>query len=169
MLAFGRYGAVSPIWRGFVDNKFPFQLAIGVPFLGLFLYLFKLPESVRWAWAMGKFDTANKVIEKMADFNKVEVPKEFLVDEIPELGKASVTEVGMGPLLGTKALRSRLIVMAFNWIVATLCFYGLSLNAGIGSNVFSAFSLSAAMEIPAYCFSAMVSIRLQEDFHLGAD
>ena len=53
-------------------------------------------------------------------------------------------------------LRGRLIVMAFNWIVATLCFYGLSLNAGIGSNVFSAFSLSAAMEIPAYIFSALV-------------
>ena len=47
-------------------------------------------------------------------------------------------------------------MMAFNWIVATLCFYGLSLNAGIGSNVFSAFSLSAAMEIPAYIFSALV-------------
>ena len=53
-------------------------------------------------------------------------------------------------------LRPRLIVMAFNWIVATLCFYGLSLNAGIGSNVFTAFSLSAAMEVPAYIFSALV-------------
>ena len=47
--------------------------------------------------------------------------------------------------------------MALNWIVATLCFYGLSINAGIGSNVFMTFSLSAAMEIPAYIFSAMVN------------
>ena len=51
----------------------------------------------------------------------------------------------------------RLVVMALNWIVATLCFYGLSINAGIGSNVFMTFSLSAAMEIPAYIFSAMVN------------
>ena len=48
--------------------------------------------------------------------------------------------------------------MAFNWIVATVCYYGLTLNSvGIGSSVFTSFSLSSAMEIPAYIFSAMVN------------
>ena len=48
--------------------------------------------------------------------------------------------------------------MAFNWIVATVCYYGLTLNSvGIGSSVFISFSLSSAMEIPAYIFSAMVN------------
>jgi len=131
------------------------QLAIGVPFLVLFLYLFKLPESVRWSWAVGKFKTANKVILEMSRFNKVEVPKEFILSEEVEMHQLTTEGVGMAPLLASKQLRGRLIVMAFNWIVATLCFYGLSLNAGIGSNVFSAFSLSAAMEIPAYIFSAL--------------
>ena len=48
--------------------------------------------------------------------------------------------------------------MAFNWIVATVCYYGLTLNSvGVGSSVFTSFSLSSAMEIPAYIFSAMVN------------
>ena len=111
---------------------------------------------------MRKYSTANKVIEDMAKFNKIEVPKEFIIEESANIengsGKQKTSqEVGMASLLTSKPLRGRLIVMAFNWIVATLCYYGLSLNAGIGSDVFSAFSLSAFMEIPAYCFSAMVS------------
>ena len=57
--------------------------------------------------------------------------------------------------------------MALNWIVATLCFYGLSINAGIGSNVFMTFSLSAAMEIPAYIFSAMVNFTKIISFSWG--
>ncbi len=51
----------------------------------------------------------------------------------------------------------RLVVMVFNWVVATLCYYGLSLNAGIGSDVFVSFTIAATMEIPAYIFCAIVS------------
>ena len=98
----------------------------------------------------------------MAKVNNIEVPEEFIIEEKPSIldQQSSVsTEVGMGSLLASKPLRGRLIVMAFNWIVATLCYYGLSLNAGIGSDVFSSFSLSAFMEIPSICFSAMVRFR----------
>ena len=100
----------------------------------------------------------------MAKVNNIEVPEEFIIEEKPcmilDQQQSSVsTEVGMGSLLASKPLRGRLIVMAFNWIVATLCYYGLSLNAGIGSDVFSSFSLSAFMEIPSICFSAMVRFR----------
>ena len=124
--------------------------------------LIKLPESVRWAWAVGKFKTANKVIEDMTKVNKIEVPEEFLLDESfnqddSEDGNDMPKQVGMTSLVKCKALRGRLVVMGLNWIVATLAFYGLSLNAGIGSDVFSGFSLSACMEIPAYVLAAFVS------------
>ena len=82
--------------------SFFFQLAIGVPFLVLFLYLFKLPESVRWSWAVGKFKTANKVILEMSRFNKVEVPKEFIMSEETEMHQLTTEGVGMAPLLASK-------------------------------------------------------------------
>ena len=78
------------------------QLAIGVPFLALFSYLFKLPESVRWSWAVGKFRTANKVILEMSRFNKVELPKEFIMSEVSEMHQLNNEEVGMAPLLASK-------------------------------------------------------------------
>ena len=86
--------------------SFFFQLAIGVPFLVLFLYLFKLPESVRWSWAVGKFKTANKVILEMSRFNKVEVPKEFIMSEDVEMHQWTTEGVGMAPLLAAAAAAS---------------------------------------------------------------
>ena len=68
----------------------------------LFLYLFKLPESVRWSWAVGKFKTANKVILEMSRFNKVEVPKEFIMSEEVEMHQLTTEGVGMAPLLASK-------------------------------------------------------------------
>ena len=125
--------------------------------------LIKLPESVRWAWAVGKFDQANRVIRDMTEVNKIEIPDEFILDESygqSEEGGEEVKEakpIGMSSLIACQALRGRLLVMGLNWVVATLAFYGLSLNAGIGSDVFSGFSLSACMEIPAYILAAVVS------------
>ena len=128
--------------------------------------LIKLPESVRWAWAVGKFDQANKVIRDMTEVNKIAIPDEFILDESygqSEEGGEEVKEakpIGMSSLIACQALRGRLLVMGLNWVVATLAFYGLSLNAGIGSDVFSGFSLSACMEIPAYILAAVVSYKI---------
>ena len=67
------------------------------------LYLIKLPESVRWAWAVGKIDTANKIIAKMSEVNNVEIPEEFLLKQKPKLLPKS--EAGMGSLIASNELR----------------------------------------------------------------
>ena len=123
--------------------------------------LIKLPESVRWAWTVGKFEKANQVIKDMTEVNKIQVPEEFILDHASydlENEQEKAKPIGMTSLIACKALRGRLMVMGLNWVVATLAFYGLSLNAGIGSDVFSGFSLSACMEIPAYILAALVSL-----------
>lgn len=134
--------------------------------------LIKLPESVRWAWAVGKFDKANKVIRDMTEVNKIEVPEEFILDESygqetnEEGEEVKAKPIGMSSLIACQALRGRLLVMGLNWVVATLAFYGLSLNAGIGSDVFSGFSLSACMEIPAYILAAVVSFDKEKVYRM---
>ena len=80
-----------------------FQLTIGIPFFLVLLYLIKLPESVRWAWAVGKIDTANKIIAKMSEINNVEIPEEFLLKQKPKLLPKS--EAGMGSLIASNELR----------------------------------------------------------------
>ena len=51
---------------------------------------------------MGKFRTANKVILEMSRFNKVELPKEFIMSEVSEMHQLNNEEVGMAPLLASK-------------------------------------------------------------------
>lgn len=100
----------------------------------------------------------------MAEFNKTPLPDQFIMNKSKMKSSEDPDEadqkaqVGLAALIVSRPLRGRLVVMALNWIVATLCFYGLSLNAGIGSDVFSVFSLAATMEIPGYIFCAAVSI-----------
>jgi hypothetical protein len=124
----------------------------------MLLYLIKLPESVRWAWSVGKIEVANDVIKKMAIFNNVDIPEKHILKT--KIVKEGPRQVGMVALLTSKPLRGRLVVMGFNWIVATLCYYGLSLTAGIGSDVFAKFTVTAIMEIPAYTFTALVNLQM---------
>ena len=81
------------------------QLAIGLPIFLILFYLIKLPESVRWAWAVGKMDVANQVIAKMAEVNEVEVPDRFLLKQKPHL--EAKNEVGMGSLIASSKLRGK--------------------------------------------------------------
>lgn len=136
----------------FVRDWRTLQLCIGVPFFLLLLYLVKLPESVRWALAVGKTELASKTVKRMADFNKVVLPQ----GQVLNVGATKANEIGVVSLLTSKPLRPRLAVMSLNWVVTTLCYYGLSLNAGLGDDVFTTFSISAAMEIPSYIFCVLV-------------
>ena len=67
------------------------------------LYLIKLPESVRWAWTVGKIDIANQVISKMSEINHVEIPEEFLLKQKPKI--VAKNEAGMGSLIASVELR----------------------------------------------------------------
>ena len=76
-----------------------------MPIFLILFYLIKLPESVRWAWAVGKMDVANQVIAKMAEVNEVEVPDRFLLKQKPHL--EAKNEVGMGSLIASSKLRGK--------------------------------------------------------------
>ena len=63
-------------------------------------------------------------------------------------------------MLTSSKLRPRLLIMAINWIVATLSYYGLSLSASMSKDVFTTFTVTAIMEIPSYIFCILVVDRL---------
>ncbi len=71
----------------------------------MLLYLIKLPESVRWAWAVGKMGVARGVIQNVARFNKVDIPAEYLT--VNEGQPKTEAAVGVSALLTCTPLRSR--------------------------------------------------------------
>merc|ERR1719481_1017361 len=57
-----------------------FQLAIvtSVPFTLLFSYWFFVPESPRWLLSTGRIDEAEVVVQKIAKWNKKDIPANFI-------------------------------------------------------------------------------------------
>lgn len=133
-----------------------YQLVIGVPFLLFLFYLFKIPESVRWLMSVNRRKEARRVLTRVAEFNRVILPD--IKDDTEEDNSETADNSGP-PALGVFAiftqptLRLRFSIIALNWIVTTLGYYGLSLSsASLGHDAFSSFALSAAMELPSYLF-----------------
>ena len=133
------------------------QTAIAAPFFLFFFYLCFIPESVRWALSKGRKELAKSTIDMMASVNKVEIP-EGALDTL----SCEVTEknLGLWSLLSTSKLRPRLLIMSFNWVVTTLCYYGLTLSASLSQDVFTTFTVAAAMELPSYIFCMIFADRI---------
>ncbi|XP_050718793.1 organic cation transporter protein-like isoform X1 [Eriocheir sinensis] len=134
------------------------QLLISVPVSCFVFYAWLIPESPRWLQAQGKHQKAMAVLQKIARKNNKEIE--------PALERQCTTGEGVNNIVRSKitfldVLRSpvlclRMFSMFFVWIVTTLVYYGLSLNAtsfGHGDEEirpFVDFILSALVEIPGY-------------------
>merc|ERR1719233_2316954 len=138
-----------------------YQAVVGVPFLLFFAYLFFIPESVRWLISRERKEEAKSVLTRVAKVNKVIMPvitededtSTFTDDEESNSAGATGGNIGVSAMFTNSTLRGRFCVMALNWMVATLGYYGLGLSsASLSSDPFTSFALSASMEIPAYLF-----------------
>ncbi|CAL4133749.1 unnamed protein product, partial [Meganyctiphanes norvegica] len=148
------------------------QAAITAPFFLCITYWWFMPESVRWLISKGRNAEAVKIIEKAAKVNKATLPKELL--QIPDdkfeedIAVISSKADLLNPqekqrsktvldLLRTPNMRKRSINLFFCWAVCTLCYYGLSQNAGnLGGDIFLSFILTMLIEIPSYIFCWLV-------------
>ena len=136
-----------------------YQLVIGIPFFLFLLYLVKIPESIRWLLSKGRIAEAKRTVCEIAQFNGGEklLWTEDICGEEESIDENEPENLGICSLLSHSTLRMRILIMALNWVVATLGYYGLSLNsARLGDDAFSSFALTATMEIPSYIFCMII-------------
>jgi len=133
------------------------QLVCILPGILFFSYYFILPQSIRWLIQKGKFSTARKELNKIAKGNNVALPsdqdlqlyKKVELDELPSSNNESIVD-----LIKNAKLLVRLLNVFLNWIVITMIYYGLSMNAAsLAGDVFANFALLSAAEIPGYTLS----------------
>lgn len=138
------------------------QLVISVPVSCFIFYWWFIPESPRWLQAQGRNQEVMIVLEKVARGNGKTIPPNLLEGNNDETSAdidvvtAHAKTVTMLDILRTPLLCSRIFAMFFIWIVTTLVYFGLSLNASdLGSGDSSSrpyvdFVLTSLVEFPGY-------------------
>ncbi|XP_031558195.1 organic cation transporter protein-like [Actinia tenebrosa] len=120
-----------PEWR---DLMLAVTLS-GIP--GILLWRW-FPESPRWLIAKGKLKEAQTVFESFASTNSVQVDSNQIASTIQDIKNAEShtfiktdkkSMTGILDLVRTPKMRKRSLVLAYNWFVNSVIFYGITLNA----------------------------------------
>ncbi|KAJ8026707.1 Solute carrier family 22 member 3 [Holothuria leucospilota] len=139
---------------GVASITYNWRLLLGIisaPYLLMIPVFPLISESPRWLIARGKFKRAEKLIRKMAKTNKKEVPED-LKSMMENENKITASEaVSVLDLIRNPTIRCYMLNMIYSWFVQGFVFFGLSLGtSSLGVNVYLAFCLSGAVEMPAH-------------------
>lgn len=134
------------------------------PGLIIIIYLWLIPESVRWLLVNGQVDRAIKILKRMARVNgkqlsdkTIEMLKLSHANKTPEqnnLDKQSMWQ-SLKSILKSKTLIMRFVSCCYQWMCCSFCYYGLSMIAIHipGENRYISFIYVVAIEIPGLLIS----------------
>ncbi|XP_071504212.1 organic cation transporter protein-like [Diadema antillarum] len=131
-------------------------LALLIYWIGL---IFFLPESLRWQIAARDFNKAEKTLSKIAETNKKHLNRPVFSQEFIKERMSAPKERRRNGLdiFRTPKMRLRSINLIFIWMVNSMVYHGLSLNSSnLGVNIYLAFAVAGAVEIPAYLLAVPV-------------
>ncbi|CAH2241426.1 jg15623 [Pararge aegeria aegeria] len=144
-----------PDWRNLT-------LALYVPQFLIIVYIWVIPESVRWNISKGRYRDAENLLKEAARVNKKKLSDKSLhalrhrADEEKKSKESqeeeSLIEAWLPMLVfNNKAILLRTIVSPVWWITLTFVYYGLSINSvNMVGNRYLNFILVSAVEIPGY-------------------
>lgn len=150
-----------PRWR-------PLTLALYIPQLVTFGYVFIISESVRWYMSKGRYEESEALLKEVARVNR-----KHLSDSSLQLLRITAEEEKKKKILEKieKANEPWLVVLVFRhkkillrclvvpvwWVTMTLIYYGLSINAvNMSGNPYVNFILVSAVEIPGFWISVLL-------------
>jgi len=162
----------------FTEHWQYFLTATAVPGVLVIPFLWISPESIPFLVARGHVLEAKKLLGKAAKFNKVELPKEYLLTErekkllkqgikIQRSRTASqfslgdpdgeVYHYGVMDILGSRKMVAFVFINAYLWCVAAWIYHGIALSIGsMGGDIYVSFIIQGLVEIPAYVAVAFV-------------
>lgn len=127
-----------------------------------------IPESVRWLLTKNKMHKAVLQIKKIAQSNNVELTKEildkFVESEMSSKKTSEERDGGRKPsaldLFRQPHLRTKAILIFFNWFVISGAYYGLSWSSGeLSGDPRLNHIISGAVEIPGYILLLLTLVK----------
>ncbi|KAI8422035.1 hypothetical protein MSG28_009934 [Choristoneura fumiferana] len=159
-LSFAMLAKTFQYWRTFILVVYP-------PSLLFLLYIYFLPESIRWLLSKGRTEDAVEIINKAAKMNNITLSDEMLrqlqeakvpVDEKKEVEK----EAGLWmQVLRSPIMMRRLAICSWWWITCTFVFYGLAINSvSLAGDKYTNYMLVVSVEVIAVVTNALVLDRV---------
>ncbi|CAG9856458.1 unnamed protein product [Phyllotreta striolata] len=140
----------------------PIIYALYGPSLFLIVYIWVIPESVRWLLSKGRTEEAKVILRRAAKFNDKELSEstlEKLTSSAPQHSDGNHDSLLLA--LKSRVLLPRLLTCAFCWMVCAFLFYGFTLNSVslADGNPYLDFILTSLIEIPGYwCSNFMLDL-----------
>ncbi|CAH0399955.1 unnamed protein product [Chilo suppressalis] len=162
--------AVGQVILGFIAQALPqwrpLTMVLYAPQLLVVSYFWILSESVRWLMSKGRYEESEKILKKVAKWNKKE-----LSDKSLEALRASAEaeKLMVKPkeqwlpilVLKSRVILSRCLVTPIWWITNTLVYYGMNINAvNLSGNSYMNYVIVAAIEIPGFWTAILLLDRI---------
>jgi len=141
-------GLVS--WAGIRDWQ-TLSLVLSAPNILVLAYWWLLPESPRWLIAKNKEEKLMQVLENGAEVNGKPKPEAKNLRISDSNSQKNVGKANFLDLFRPLPILLRTGTMFLNWLVTTLCFYGVtSAAATLTPDLYTNYMLAIAVEIPAH-------------------
>ncbi|KAH8373949.1 hypothetical protein KR200_004470, partial [Drosophila serrata] len=135
------------------------------------LFLWILPESVRWLLSQGAEEKAADVLRRAARINKRSLPEEQ-VEELMASNRQKLGQVNESQYPIMRAVRFfalRIANCCLCWFTHTLIALGLSLNSvNLGGNKYTNFMLNGFIQIPGLLLPLIIMDRIGRRYSLCA-
>lgn len=135
------------------------------------LFLWILPESVRWLLSQGSEEKAADVLRKAAHTNRRPLPEEQ-VEELIANNRQKLSQANESQYPIRKAVRFfalRIANCCLCWFTHTLIALGLSLNSvNLGGNKYTNFMLNGVIQVPGLLLPLVIMDRIGRRYSLCA-
>lgn len=156
-LSFALLAKAFQYWRTFILVVYP-------PSLLFLLYIYFLPESIRWLLSKGRKTEAVEIIMRAAKMNKVtlsdETMKQLSEEKVKPLEEKKDEKAAEGlwtQVLQSPIIMTRLAICSWWWITCTFVFYGLAINSvSLAGDKYTNYMLVVSVEVIAVVTNALV-------------
>ncbi|KAK6169201.1 hypothetical protein SNE40_020297 [Patella caerulea] len=132
-------------------------LVITFPSVLFLSYWLLLPESPRWLLSKGRYKEAEEIIRKAAKVNQVDLPENLFDKSSLE----TTVDAKISQMFTTPRLVAMSLIVFFNWFVASVTYYGLTLNVtNLSGDVYLNFTIGNIAETIAYILCIILLDRL---------
>ncbi|GMT34989.1 hypothetical protein PFISCL1PPCAC_26286, partial [Pristionchus fissidentatus] len=154
------------------------HVVLSAPALVFLSYWWLVPESARWLVSVRRFEDADRVLQKAAKTNGVDLPhqwwtlldgEEKTMEEQEVRRPIEPRQCGFLDLLTTPELRKRSLVVFYLWPVVSMVYYGLSMKSDIlGGDIYVNFIIGGFIEMPALFLIFILIDRIGRRFFVAS-